>query len=1336
MICLFLCVFFKENMMNHLVKSAIILFAFGILHVNLYAQVGPQFDNRGFENWTTREMASANEPVHWHSGGTASGTWSGMVSSQIESSSQTRPGSNGSKSVRLYPASVIGITANGNLTNGRMNAGSMSPTGTGNYNYTQRAESAFNTPLTQVPDSLTVWVCFRSQSTTAKAQVKAVVHGDADFKLIANGTESPANMHVAAASLSFVRTSANGASCVWKRKSIPFTNDGPCTDPRYILMTATTNETPGSGSTSDDLFLDDILLVYNPTLSLNTLTQSTYEPSDQIQLSFTLTGTMSPDNLNANANVVIAQLSDASGSFNNPTELGRIQTNTSSQLNVQIPNVTDGNQYRIRVISTNYPMIGGNIQNITIQSPTYTITTSSNPDNGGTTTGSGTYQQGQSCTITATPAAGYSFVNWTKNGTQVSTEPSYTFTVTENASYVAAFQLQSYTISTSSNPEEGGATTGGGTFDYGTSCTLTATPATGYNFVNWTKNGVQVSTNPNYSFTVTENASYVAVFQLQSYTISTSSNPNNGGTTTGGGTFDYGASCTITATPATGYGFAYWSKDGTQVSTNPNYTFTVTENASYVAVFQLQSYDISTSSNPNNGGTTTGGGTFDYGASCTITAAPATGYSFVNWTKNGIQVSTESSYTFIVTENASYVAVFQIQSYTISISSNPSNGGTTSGGGTFSFNASCTVNATPLSGFNFDNWTENGNVVSSNASYTFVVTGDRNLVANFTAIPTYNVTLTANPANGGTVDGGGTFQEGQSCTITATANEGFTFNNWTEDGDVVSSNASYTFTVTSDRNLVANFTAIPTYLINVSANPAEGGVVNGNGSYLEGQTCTVTAWPASGYVFVNWTENGSAVSSDANYSFTVTSNRTLVANFELSEIPAFTVGVSANPSNGGLVTGGGTYQEGQTCTITATANEGFIFENWTENGSVVTYDASYTLTVTNNHDFIANFMAIPTYTVIVSASPANGGLVTGGGVYQEDHSCTITAVANDGFTFVNWTENGNVIASDATYTFTVTGNRNIVANFTAIPTYTVVVAANPVIGGSVTGSGTYMEGQSCTITAMANDGFIFENWTENGIVVASDASYTLTVTSDHNLIANFTAIPTYTVAVSANPNNGGVVTGGDVYQEGYSCTITAAANDGFTFVNWTENGNVITTDTTYTFTVTRDRVFVANFAAIPTYTVVVVANPVNGGYVTGGGTYMEGQSCTVMAMAYNEYVFLNWTENGVVVSEESSYTFSVTANHELVANFFSTEGVEEKLFSWSIYPNPVRDILTIEVSEDIDLVEVYNMQGALVYTQSNCTNRIEIQTAGLAEGIYFIRLNSDNISEIKKFVKR
>ena len=295
--------------------------------------------------------------------------------------------------------------------------------------------------------------------------------------------------------------------------------------------------------------------------------------------------------------------------------------------------------------------------------------------------------------------------------------------------------VPTYVVNVSSNPTQGGVVTGGGTYEQGQSCTVQATAKTGYTFTNWTKDGIQVSTEATYSFTVTEDVALVANFTNVSptYAISVSANPINGGTVSGGGTYYYGNTCTLTATPATGYTFINWTKDDVVVSSNISFTFTVTEDAAYVANFSINSYEITATSNPIGAGTITGVGTYTYGASATLTATPATGYIFTNWTKNGIQVSTEASYSFTVTENVTLVANFTAvpSTCTISVSANPSNGGTVSGGGTYNYGSTCTLTATPAIDYAFTSWKVNGNVVSSNAVYTFTVTSDRTLVANF-----------------------------------------------------------------------------------------------------------------------------------------------------------------------------------------------------------------------------------------------------------------------------------------------------------------------------------------------------------------------------------------------------------------------------------------------------------------------------------------------------------------------------------------------------------------------------------------------------------------------------
>ena len=149
--------------------------------------------------------------------------------------------------------------------------------------------------------------------------------------------------------------------------------------------------------------------------------------------------------------------------------------------------------------------------------------------------------------MTATANTGYTFINWTEGNEVVSTNATYTFTVTGDRTLVANFSLNSYAISAVASPTAGGSVTGADTYNYGATATLTATPNTGYSFVNWTQGGVEVSTNPSYSFTVTEAADFVANFSLNSYQIMATANSSAQGAVTGAGTYDHGTTCTLTA---------------------------------------------------------------------------------------------------------------------------------------------------------------------------------------------------------------------------------------------------------------------------------------------------------------------------------------------------------------------------------------------------------------------------------------------------------------------------------------------------------------------------------------------------------------------------------------------------------------------------------------------------------------------------------------------------------------------------------------------------------------------------------------------------------------------
>ena len=334
--------------------------------------------------------------------------------------------------------------------------------------------------------------------------------------------------------------------------------------------------------------------------------------------------------------------------------------------------------------------------------------------------------------------------------------------------------------------------------------------------MNWTKGGIEVSTNAAYTFTVTESGAYVANFQSVTCTITATANPTEGGTVSGAGIYNIGESCTLTATANAGYEFVNWTKGGTEVSTNAAYTFTVTEAGDYVANFQVVSYTITATANPTSGGTVTGAGSYNHGESCTLTATAGLSHVFVNWTKDGTVVSTNASYTFTVTESGAYVANFQAETFTITATANPTEGGTVTGAGTYTQGQFCTLTATANAGYTFVNWTKGSTVVSTNASYTFPVTENGAYVANF-EISVFEITAKTNPeGNAGQITGVGFYNYGETCTLTVTPSNNYEFVNWTLNGVVVAETATFSFVVTENQFYIANLRFITGTVENIT----------------------------------------------------------------------------------------------------------------------------------------------------------------------------------------------------------------------------------------------------------------------------------------------------------------------------------------------------------------------------------------------------------------------------------------------------------------------------------------------------------------------------------------
>lgn len=176
-----------------------------------------------------------------------------------------------------------------------------------------------------------------------------------------------------------------------------------------------------------------------------------------------------------------------------------------------------------------------------------------------------------------------------------------------------------------------------------------------------------------------------------------------------------------------------------------------------------------------------------------------------------------------------------------------------------------TISATPKTGYRFTHWSD-GNTDNPR---TIVLTQDTVLTAIFEMV-TYEVSLSCD-AEQGTVSGGGTYQEGEQVSISATPKTGYRFAHWS-DGNT---DNPRTIVLTQDTVLTAIFDEIPTYAVSLSCD-AEQGTVSGSGTYREGEQVTVSAMPNEGYEFVQWSDSN----TDNPRSWIVTEDVSLSAIFQ------------------------------------------------------------------------------------------------------------------------------------------------------------------------------------------------------------------------------------------------------------------------------------------------------------------------------------------------------------------------------------------------------------------------------------------------------------------------
>ncbi|MDO8545508.1 MAG: hypothetical protein Q7S40_34125 [Opitutaceae bacterium] len=185
-----------------------------------------------------------------------------------------------------------------------------------------------------------------------------------------------------------------------------------------------------------------------------------------------------------------------------------------------------------------------------------TVSTSVSPPGTGTVSGAGTYAEGASATLTATPDAMHVFSGW--SGDQSGATNPLTFTVgAQNYSIVANFALRTFKVAAGIAPAGAGSVSGAGSYAVGSTATLSATADATHTFAGWS--GDISSTADPLSFVVNNDVSVVANFIATSFTLTTAA--VGGGSVTAGGAYPAGTIVTIAATPDATNRFVDWAGD-------------------------------------------------------------------------------------------------------------------------------------------------------------------------------------------------------------------------------------------------------------------------------------------------------------------------------------------------------------------------------------------------------------------------------------------------------------------------------------------------------------------------------------------------------------------------------------------------------------------------------------------------------------------------------------------------------------------------------------------------------------------------------------------------------
>lgn len=572
---------------------------------------------------------------------------------------------------------------------------------------------------------------------------------------------------------------------------------------------------------------------------------------------------------------------------------------------------------------------------------------------------------------------------------------------------------------------------------------------------------------------------------------------------------------------------------------------------------------------------------FEAGSRVELYAKPVQGYHFKGWKEfhtNEI-MSISPNWSFTIKKDMDLIGVFEkdeapIEQFYINVNADPANAGYVVGAGTFPKGTRHSITAAAIQGYHFTHWTDSLNrIVSTNLQYDLVVEKDETYTAHFEldapVIEEYNVTIITNPADKGSVSGGGTYKSGQTAIIVPSPVEGWAVDTVTASGGnlVDNGNGTYSIVVTRDLTITVNFKEAIRYFTFSIVADANGLVrykdINDAWSNWakrhevtapEKTIVTIAGKADIEYEFEKWITPTEAELLNNENNIIVEKGlhrRTYTAYFKKETVKPETYQVNINVISNGKCkykVGFNEYSnesashsnisvtKGETIEILAVPDEGYLFDYCASTSGDRSESNPYKVAVNSNMDFSYYFKEAPItkYTVDVT-SDINGKCKykIGSGEYSEldkshprfqvpaGETVTVLAEADSGYKFVRWSYKGGV-TEDNPYSMIINENMVLRCIFEQIPIDKVSIAVRSdgtnetryKISEQSWSNWSTLEHRfeldsniTYSIEARAKGNFVFKEWNTGGIKTTNNPTEFTTKSNENSVhVAVFEAL--------------------------------------------------------------------------------------------------------------------------------------------------------------------------------------------------------------------------------------